>query len=312
LHAELFGATYVSHAFDAQHTPLELLLGPKYQHQAWWLAAAAGPGLVDGYGSPDFRVLASVGFAPAPRRRPTAEQTTAPSMDTDADGISDDVDRCPTEPEDRDGVDDADGCPGPDPGAAPAAAAPVLETCQPASNGELPAGAVGCPDRDRDRIGDATDRCPDHPGPASAQGCPRIEPPAQREIDVEFGHVEFGPARAVHAASSLPTLRAVQSILTVNTHISRTRVEGHADDTKDASKNLELSQLRARAIARWLVAHEIAATRLELVACGDRYPIATEPTASARQKNRRVEFYVVDPAPREPLAHSDCEPLELR
>ncbi|MEY4515281.1 MAG: hypothetical protein RLZZ450_7403, partial [Pseudomonadota bacterium] len=35
-------------------------------------------------------------------------------------------------------------------------------------------------------------------------------------------------------------------------------------------------------------------------------------TESARQADRRVEFYVVDPAPNEPLAHPDCEPIELR
>src|SRR5262249_43949814 len=34
--------------------------------------------------------------------------------DTDGDGIPDDEDACPTEPEDKDGFQDADGCPDPD------------------------------------------------------------------------------------------------------------------------------------------------------------------------------------------------------
>jgi len=38
----------------------------------------------------------------------------AQPVDTDGDGIPDDRDRCPTEPEDYDGFQDADGCPDPD------------------------------------------------------------------------------------------------------------------------------------------------------------------------------------------------------
>src|SRR5207248_567506 len=34
--------------------------------------------------------------------------------DTDGDGITDDKDKCPTEPEDKDGFQDDDGCPDPD------------------------------------------------------------------------------------------------------------------------------------------------------------------------------------------------------
>jgi outer membrane protein OmpA-like peptidoglycan-associated protein len=118
--------------------------------------------------------------------------------------------------------------------------------------------------------------------------------------------------RCSSEGASAPTLQAVQSILTLNTHLLRTRVEGHANDSDDTAKNLDLSRRRARTTARWLIARGIAATRLELVACGARYPIATERTESARQADRRVEFYVVDPAPKEPLAHPDCEPIELR
>lgn len=248
LHAELFGATYFSHAFRAQHTPVEFLLGPKLQHDRWWFGVAAGPGLVSGYGSPEFRVLASIGFMTIPHR-PAA--VPAPSAGLLA------ADTHRSAPEDN-----------------PIKARPVEDARR------------ARPEQDTGR--------------------------AQPELDVEFGHVEFGLARDTHAAASAPTLQAVQSILTLNTHLLRTRVEGHADDSKDAAANLELSRRRARAVTRWLIARGIMAARLELVACGARYPVATEPTEGARQKNRRVEFYVVDPAPKEPLAHPDCEPIELR
>ncbi len=42
------------------------------------------------------------------------EQVPMSAIDADADGIADDADKCPDEPEDRDGFQDDDGCPDPD------------------------------------------------------------------------------------------------------------------------------------------------------------------------------------------------------
>ena len=57
---------------------------------------------------------------PERARRPrTATRTrtaapTTPTFDRDGDGIPDDVDKCPDDPEDKDGFEDEDGCPDPD------------------------------------------------------------------------------------------------------------------------------------------------------------------------------------------------------
>ena len=53
------------------------------------------------------------------------------SVDTDSDGITDAADKCPSEPEDRDGFEDLDGCPD--------------------------------PDNDGDGVRDAVDKCPNDP-----------------------------------------------------------------------------------------------------------------------------------------------------
>ncbi|MEZ4462112.1 MAG: hypothetical protein R3E66_20805 [bacterium] len=42
------------------------------------------------------------------------QEQPASAVDADGDGIPDDADNCPQEPEDRDGFEDADGCPDPD------------------------------------------------------------------------------------------------------------------------------------------------------------------------------------------------------
>lgn len=62
LHVELIGSSYLTHPFRQDHTPLELLAGPKYRFARGWLGAAGSAGLVRGYGSPDFRVVAMAGF----------------------------------------------------------------------------------------------------------------------------------------------------------------------------------------------------------------------------------------------------------
>ncbi|HLT31699.1 MAG TPA: OmpA family protein [Myxococcaceae bacterium] len=65
--------------------------------------------------------------------------------DRDGDGILDDVDQCPDEPEDMDGFQDQDGCP------------------------DL--------DNDGDGVLDSEDRCPLAYGPAETQGCPAVDMP---------------------------------------------------------------------------------------------------------------------------------------
>ena len=62
------------------------------------MAGGPGIGVVPGYGVPLVRVFAGVIY------RPTVH-------DADHDGIPDDEDQCPNEPEDRDGEQDDDGCP---------------------------------------------------------------------------------------------------------------------------------------------------------------------------------------------------------
>jgi len=63
--------------------------------------------------------------------------------DSDGDGILDKDDKCPSDPEDKDGFQDEDGCPD--------------------------------PDNDHDGVLDYTDRCPNTPGPAANQGCPVLD-----------------------------------------------------------------------------------------------------------------------------------------
>ena len=89
--------------------------------------------------------------------------------DQDGDGITDDVDQCPTEPEDRDDFEDEDGCPEPDNDQDT-----VLDPEDSCPNVPGPETNNGCPvtDRDADGVPDDKDACPDEPGLVERDGCP--------------------------------------------------------------------------------------------------------------------------------------------
>jgi OmpA-OmpF porin, OOP family len=100
--------------------------------------------------------------------------------DRDGDGIKDDVDKCPDDPEDFDGFQDADGCPDPDNDND--GILDVDDRCPNVpEDRDGDQDQDGCPeggdgDRDGDGIPDKLDKCPDQPedrdGFQDADGCP--------------------------------------------------------------------------------------------------------------------------------------------
>jgi hypothetical protein len=123
-----------------------------------------GSGLGHGIGSPQMRVFAGVVFTPDFR-------------DADGDGVYDVEDKCPDQPEDRDGYKDSDGCPDPDndgDGILDAA-----DKCpNEAEDFDQFQDEDGCPelDNDKDGIPDLNDACPnaaeDGRGKRPKDGCP--------------------------------------------------------------------------------------------------------------------------------------------
>jgi outer membrane protein OmpA-like peptidoglycan-associated protein len=119
------------------------------------ITVGGGAGIGHGVGAPAGRVFAGLGYAPVER-------------DTDGDGIPDNIDKCPTIPEDFDGFEDEDGCPEPDNDGD--GIPDKLDRCP--NTRATPNGAHdgdGCPhelaDRDHDGIPDDEDKCPDAGGP---------------------------------------------------------------------------------------------------------------------------------------------------
>jgi len=180
------GATAALAPFQSlNQNPLELLGGVAYD--VWGplqIFGGAGAGLAAGYATPDLRVFAGIRFAPR-------------FHDRDGDGLGDSEDKCPAEPEDKDGFEDSDGCPDLDNDAdgvpdtqdrCPIVVGVPEEQGCPVGDRDGdgvvdkddvcpeqagPAVLKGCPDKDGDGVADREDKCPDEPGIPENDGCPR-------------------------------------------------------------------------------------------------------------------------------------------
>jgi outer membrane protein OmpA-like peptidoglycan-associated protein len=158
---EVFG--YADVTGQASASPLEGLAALKvYLAAKSYFELGGGAGLLPRSvaggmtGAPGFRVFIGFIFEPS-------------IGDRDGDGIKDDVDKCPDEPEDFDDFEDEDGCPDPD---NDRDGIPDVDDRCPNEPG--PVENHGCPlgDRDKDGILDRDDECPDVPGPVENHGCP--------------------------------------------------------------------------------------------------------------------------------------------
>ncbi|MEL7023868.1 MAG: OmpA family protein [Pseudomonadota bacterium] len=66
------------------------------------------------------------------------------------------------------------------------------------------------------------------------------------------------------------------------------RIEGHTDSLGSESRNLQLSQARADAVADYLSAHGIQSARITTIGVGSAQPIADNASRDGRRANRRV------------------------
>ncbi|MCA1664455.1 MAG: OmpA family protein, partial [Myxococcales bacterium] len=182
---EAFGYADISGQSSA--SPLEGVLAIKlYLAAKSYFEIGGGAGLLPRSiaggmtGSPEFRVFLGFIFEPS-------------IGDRDGDGIKDDVDKCPDDPEDFDDFEDEDGCPDPDNDRD--GIPDVVDKCP--NEPETKNGFEdedGCPDsldldRDGDGIPDRLDKCPDDPedkdGFEDEDGCPDPDNDKDGILDVD-------------------------------------------------------------------------------------------------------------------------------
>ena len=214
--------------------------------------------------------------------------------DSDGDGICDDDDACPTEPEDKDGFQDNDGCPDPDNDQD--GIPDVTDKCpnEPEDKDGFQ-DADGCPDPDNDgdKVLDVNDKCPNEYA-ETEDGCPKkynLVVVTKTKIEIKQT-IYFDFNKATIKPVSFPLLNEVALALKDNPGI-RVRVEGHTDSRGSDSYNLTLSQKRAESVRAYLIGRGIAPERMEAKGFGESMPIADNRTDQGRSQNRRVEFIII-------------------
>ena len=204
------------------------------------------------------------GEKPAPPPPPPAPVI----LDSDNDGVPDNLDKCPGTPA---GVAvDKDGCP---------------------------------LDSDNDGVYDYLDKCPGTPAGVKVDkdGCPppvveevKPQPRVEKEI-IEKGRttlkVLFDTNKSVIKKGYFADVDALAGVMQQYPDLNVT-IEGHTDNVGKDAYNKKLSQRRADAVKAYLVKKGIDANRLTAIGYGEERPIADNATKAGKAENRRVEAAV--------------------
>jgi len=226
------------------------------------------------------------------------EDGCAEDQDSDGDGVGDAVDLCIAEPEDTDGYLDVDGCPDLDNDGD--RLADVDDKCvDQAEDPDTFQDEDGCPDADNDadNILDVDDSCPNESGTPTERGCPSRYKDVIVTNDkvVITQQVFFETNKTKIRAQSFELLNTVAQVLRDFPDI-RVEVQGHTDDRGADKPNMKLSQGRAESVRLYLIAQGIEPYRMTARGYGETKPIDSNKTAAGRAVNRRVEFVRTDEA----------------
>jgi len=234
-------------------------------------------------------------------------------VDSDGDGVSDGIDRCPNTPAgaavdtygceldgDNDGVKDSmDKCPD-----TPAGVRVNADGCAVDSDGDgvtddkdkcpgTVAGAAvdadGCEmDGDSDGVVDRLDECPDSaPGvQVDIKGCE-----IKAEIQLQGVNFESNSDRLLPGATGV--LNDAAATLRKNPSI-KVEVAGHTDSDGAAAYNESLSARRAATVHDFLANNGIAESRMTVRGYGESQPIADNTTAVGKAENRRVVLRITE------------------
>ncbi len=252
LELDVLARTNGSDAYDEMGSPILALLGARYRFANGVRAGAGiGIGLTEAPGSPAVRTLVTVGYSPEPKPRPPRPPQPPQPLDSDGDGIVDNLDRCPQTMEDLDGVKDDDGCP------------------------DL--------DDDKEQIVDVVH---DPNKPLTLEQVITLPAP----IEFYFDTAIMRPGAEVY-------LKQVLEVLKKHPEVLKMEIQGHTSDEGGHDYNMRLSNDRAKAVLKWLVDNGIDASRLVPRGYGLTVPLVANDSEPNRQRNRRVQFRLLETAP---------------
>ena len=118
----------------------------------------------------------------------------------------------------------------------------------------------------------------------------------QLKLDIP-SDISFDVGRAEIKPNLAPVLDRFAQTLNANP-AATVRIIGHTDTQGNDAINDPLSVNRAASTRQYLASRGVSAARIAIDGRGSREPIADNGTAAGRAKNRRVEIFVAEAAPR--------------
>lgn len=315
---ELYGNQMLSQAGNPNYLSMEATGAVKfYVEESSFLMAGYGHGIPVGdtqssysYQNMEHRMF--LGFCYEPSMDLRIRET---ELDRDGDGIFDQDDSCPDDPEDLNGIQDDDGCPENDmdgDGIKDSAdRCPLVkedmdgdrdEDGCPEAKEYVGAASVGpsqTNDRDQDRIVDINDQCPDSPetynGRDDEDGCPD-----EGDVVVSNGslqilkkiYFEYNSDRIKKISYQI--LDEIAATINNNPQLTKLEIQGHADERGKDGYNLKLTRRRAAAVKKHLQKKGVARSKLQSQGYGEYCPINNSSSEQAWEENRRVEFKVME------------------
>ena len=137
------------------------------------------------------------------------------------------------------------------------------------------------------------------PAPPPPEPEPEPEPEPKR-VEVTAAAIKindkilFEVDKAAIRPESFDLMNEITQVVQDNPRIKKISIEGHTDSDGGTRYNKKLSQKRADSVMSYLVEHGVDEARLEAVGHGEDKPIATNDTEEGKEKNRRVEFIIVE------------------
>ena len=138
------------------------------------------------------------------------------------------------------------------------------------------------------------------PPPPPPEPPPPPPPPEPKRVEltadqiVIHDKIQFETNKAVIKPESFGLLDEITAAVKSAPQIKKLSIEGHTDDVGADKYNQKLSDQRAASVKQYLVEHGVDAARLASKGWGEAKPIADNATEEGKEKNRRVEFIIVE------------------
>lgn len=117
--------------------------------------------------------------------------------------------------------------------------------------------------------------------------------PFPKEV-VKFSNLYFGHKGAELSDTDKMHLRKIVTYMKANPDVTHVKVDGYTDNVGRKGINNFMSEQRAKAVEKYLIAHGLDKSKIKLWWYGVKNPVADNTTTQGRKLNRRVEIRLLE------------------